>query len=153
MAGASMKIELVTREITAAFKQLRELGGEASLDELFYDIGPDLVRRHTDRAALQIAPDGTPWAPLDENYAARKEKKRPGVPILVFDYHMLGDMFGYQVGGGELAIGTNAIWGATQHFGDDERGIEARPFLGLAPDDVDAILDIAREHLDRAATV
>lgn len=41
------------------------------------------------------------------------------MPKLKFDFHMLGDQFTHQVVGDELLVGTNAKYGAIQHFGGD----------------------------------
>lgn len=81
------------------------------------DIGEYLLRATRDRAARQVAPDGSPWAPLSPSYKKYKDRKRPGVPMLKFDFHMLGDQLAHQVVGDTLFVGTNAPYGAIHQFG------------------------------------
>ena len=44
--------------------------------------------------------------------------------------------------------GTNVVYAATHHFGDEERSIPARPFLGLSADARDAVLQAIVDRLD-----
>ncbi len=49
-----------------------------------------------------------------------------------------------------LEFGTDRKYGATHQLGDQERGIPARPFLGIDDQDRDEILAILRRHLEEA---
>ncbi|MCR6495153.1 phage virion morphogenesis protein [Thermomonas sp. S9] len=71
------------------------------------------------RAARQVAPDGGAWPALSPRYKRRKDKRRPGLPMLKDDAPMLGDGLHYQVppGVGVLYLGTSVRYGAAQHFG------------------------------------
>lgn len=100
------------REATSA------LAGEAAT-LMLSDIGEYLVQATRDRAQREVSPDGTPWAALSPRYKKFKDRKRPGVPKLKFDFHMLGDQFTHQVAGDELLVGTNAKYGAIHQFGGD----------------------------------
>lgn len=146
MAGARIIID--DAEARTAFAQLAALG--ANPRKVLVDIGADQLLRTRERAEQQVDPDGIAWAPLDPIYAARKARKRPGAPILRYDNLMLGAMLTYQVELSSVEVGTNALWGATHQFGDDDRGITSRAFLGLGEDDATAVLDIVTEHLARA---
>lgn len=88
-----------------------------ALQPMLEDIGEYLLRSTRDRAARQVSPDGAPWAPLSPGYRRQKERKRPGVPMLRFDFHMLGDQLAHQVVGDTLLVGTNAPYGAVHQFG------------------------------------
>lgn len=88
-----------------------------ALQPMLADIGEYLLRSTRDRAARQVSPDGVPWAPLSPSYRRQKERKRPGVPMLRFDFHMLGDQLSHQVVGDTLLVGTNAQYGAVHQFG------------------------------------
>ncbi|HCT25284.1 MAG TPA: phage virion morphogenesis protein [Stenotrophomonas sp.] len=88
-----------------------------ALQPMLDDIGEYLLRSTRDRAARQVSPDGAPWAPLSPSYRRYKERKRPGVPMLRFDFHMLGDQLAHQVVGDTLLVGTNAPYGAIHQFG------------------------------------
>jgi len=146
VAGASITIELDDREVRQALDRLVRAG--ADLGRPLHDIGEHLLRSHEERWRRQEGPDGTPWAPLSPRYARRKAKKRPRAGILTFDEHLR--RLHYNVSDATLELGTNLVYGATHQFGAPERGIPARPFLGLADDDEAAILEIIRRHLEEA---
>ena len=56
----------------------------------------------------------------------------------------------YVTGADSMAVGTNEVYGPTHQFGDDNRNIPARPFLGFP--NADDVLDIVENHLHRAAS-
>lgn len=115
MAGA--RIEVTEDTATPALQQaVRGLSGEGKR-LLLEDIGEYLTRVTRERAQREISPEGVPWAPLSPAYRRYKARKRPGVPMLKFDFHMLGDQFSHQVVGDELLVGTNAPYGAAHQFG------------------------------------
>lgn len=84
---------------------------------LLSHIGETVANSTRARADRQVSPDGTPWKALSPAYKRWKNRKRPGVPMLRFDRHMLGDMFAWQVEGDALYVGTNAPYGAAHQFG------------------------------------
>jgi phage gpG-like protein len=53
----------------------------------------------------------------------------------------------YQVSSDGLSFGTDRVYGATHQFGDPERNIPERPFLGVSSDDEREILEILSEYL------
>lgn len=125
--------------------------------ELFQEIGEAMHASWRDRAAEQVGPDGVAWVPLSEEYAAYKEKKRPGVTMLKFDLHMIGDQFAYQVGDAFVDLGTNAPYGAVQQLGGTPdmapgpAAIPARPYLGLSEEDVKTVEEIVADYLNEVA--
>ncbi|MGA7437660.1 MAG: phage virion morphogenesis protein [Luteibacter sp.] len=126
MAGARIEFDANTRDAGAALAAAaRQLGPEGRT-LLLQDIGEYLMSSTRARAAKQVSPDGQAWAALSPRYAAAKAKKRPGLPILRFDNHMIGDQLVSQVEGDTLLHGTNAPYGAINQFGGDIE-IPARP--------------------------
>lgn len=111
------RVEITANSIGPALRSAIEAleGGDRRL--MLEDIGEYIVRATRDRAARQVSPEGTPWAALSPRYRRYKERKRPGVPMLKFDFHMLGDRFFSQVTGDELMVGSTAPQAAIQHFG------------------------------------
>ncbi|MEI2428684.1 phage virion morphogenesis protein [Lysobacter yananisis] len=146
MSGA--RIEFTVDTVTPTLQRaLRGLQGD-SRDLLLNDIGEYLLRSTRERGKTQRSPRGAPWVPLSDEYKKYKTRKRPGVRMLVFDFHMQGDQLAYQVVGDNLFVGTNAVYGARHQFGDDgEGGIPARPWLGLSDDDEEEIALIVDDHL------
>lgn len=113
---AGITLEIVTDDIGPTLERLLSFSARG-LDLALGEIGQYLVEATRTRAALQVGPDGNPWAPLSPRYQKRKDKKRPGVPMLRLDNHMLGDQLSHQVRDNELLVGTNAKYGAIHHFG------------------------------------
>lgn len=144
MAGASIHIDVEynDREIVAALKRLQEIGG--NLDAAFGEIGEYLLESHKQRFEDQVSPDGEPWEPLDPKSVTRK--KRNADKILIEYGHLLGSLH-YNLTSSGLEFGTNLIYGATHQFGDEDRGIRARPFIGISVDDEREIISIIGEHI------
>lgn len=145
MAGARVTVQVDDRHLLEVLGQVDSVLQGDDRELMLADMGEYLLRSTRERAALEVTPDGEPWTPLSPRYAKRKAKTHPGRPMLVLDLHMLGDMLSYQVDGAELAVGTSAIWGATQEFGRD--AIPARPWLGLDEADSSKILSIVEKHI------
>lgn len=147
MSGA--RVEITANTASPALAEAADaLGEDAGL--MLAHIGEHLLRTTRERGVRQVSPTGRPWLPLSPSYKRWKDKVRPGVPKLKFDFHMLGDQLSYQVVGRTLLVGTNAIYGAIHQFGGDP--IPSRPWLGLSIEDEQAILDIAQDHLLGNAT-
>jgi phage virion morphogenesis protein len=111
------RVEITADTASAALSNALDAMQGDGLRLMLEDIGEYVLRSTRDRAAQQKAPDGTAWAPLSPRYKRLKDKKRPGLPMLRFDFHMLGDQLSQQVQGNDLVIGTSAPYGARQHFG------------------------------------
>lgn len=147
MAGASISIDykLPDKEIAARLRALVDAGED--LEPAFIDIGEGLLNSTHDRWDQQVDPEGNPWEPLDPKYQARKEKNAEKVLVLE---GFMRDTLAYNTSSQSMEMGTNLIQGATHQFGDDDRGIPARPFLGLSADDEQMVLDTLMNHFDNA---
>ncbi len=153
MAGARIELDVNTDTAAAALDFVSARLSPEGRKLLLSDIGEYLLRSTRDRGVDQVDPDGNRWRALEPSYARWKKKKRPGVPILKFDNHMLGDQLSWQLDGdAAVLVGTNAIYGAIHQFGsrDPHRGIPARPWLGISDQDADEIVQLTQDHI-RAA--
>jgi len=158
MAGAQIVIDSNAPEISAKLNQLAALYGPEQMRLVYGQMGAYLERSQDDRFALQVDPEGRPWAPLSELTKERKPKNKE--KILQMEGY-LRDSFHYQIAADGLAFGTNDIRAATHQFGakrgafgQDRRGrpipwgdIPAREMLGLSRDDRDELLGILADHL------
>ena len=177
MAGARIVIDSNAPEISAKLNQLAALYGPEQMRLVYGQIGAYLERSLDDRFALQVDPEGRPWAPLSELTKERKPKNKE--KILQMEGY-LRDSFHYQIAADGLAFGTNDIRAATHQFGakmgafgryyqlsrlkyqkNDFRryagmrqghpipwgDIPAREMLGLSRDDRDELLGILADHL------
>jgi phage virion morphogenesis protein len=119
MAGARIELDVNTATAAAALDYVSAKLSPEGQKLLLSDIGEYLLRSTRDRAAQELSPDGQRWRALEPNYAKWKSGKRPGVPILKFDNHMIGDQLSHQVEGDTLLVGTNAPYGAAHQLGAD----------------------------------
>lgn len=150
MAGVNINLDVKDATIQRVLQKLKRFPDEG-VREAFSDLGPHLMASALRRAKAQRSPDNIPWAKLSPRYQARKAKTRGGLGLLVFDRHLLGDRFSYQITGRTLRIGTASVYGATHQFGDTKRNIPARPFIGFSAQDKVDIVDILKEHITRLA--
>lgn len=147
MAGASISIdyEFPDKAVADRLRALVDAGED--LEPAFIDIGEGLLNSTHDRWEQQVDPEGNAWEPLDPKYQARKKKNAD--KILVLEGFMR-DTLAYNTSPRSMEMGTNLIQGATHQFGDEERGIPARPFLGVSEDDEQMIQDILQDHFEEA---
>jgi phage virion morphogenesis protein len=145
MAGARLVIDGSTAPVLAVLNELIRRGQD--LREPFAAVGEYLRRSHDERWARGVDAAGDPWADLNPDYQARKPKHADKVLVLE---GYLRDSLLYQADADSLEFGTNSIYGATHQFGAEERGIPARPFLGLSDEDEAEILAIFSDYFDAA---
>lgn len=148
MAGVLFDAEIDLSEAQAKLARL----STRDLDALSYAIG-SLIEDQTKRriADEKTAPDGTPWAPWSEAYAASLKKPNRVNPrsLLVGEGDLLGSIQNYTTG--EVArVGTNLVYGAIHQFGGEAVGIPipARPYLGLSAENVREIEDLVTDQLE-----
>ena len=83
----------------------------------------------------KTAPDGRRWAAWSAAYAATRG---PGKSLLQSEGDLL-DSIVSDVHDDTAEVGSNLVYAATQQFGDDDRGIPARPYLGISRRDHDEL--------------
>ncbi|WP_064116761.1 phage virion morphogenesis protein [Pseudomonas fluorescens] len=110
MAGTMLDVVIDTTNIGKALGELSERLGD--LTTPLNDIAEYLHQSTDDRFSRQVAPDGTPWAPLAPSTLARKKGGR-----ILRDKGTLQDTMRHSVSNNELAFGTDRIYGAIHQFG------------------------------------
>lgn len=102
------------------------------LPDLLEEIGAEAVSQTQSRIADdKAAPDGVPWTDWSEHYA---ETRHRGQSLLQSEGGLV-DSIQHAVEGREVHVGSNLVYAATHQFGDEDRGIPARPYLGVSRDD------------------
>lgn len=127
--------------------QLRERGSD--LSPAMREIAGHLLDGVAESFASERGPDGQVWTPLKP--ATVRERRRKGYgagPILERSGDLLSRILADWDDSTAVA-GTNVVYAATHHFGDPERGIPARPFLGVSADTRDVVIDAITGHLAR----
>ncbi len=126
MAVSIQVQEQLSKQMNEALKQLHRL--EMPMDVVGQEVLSQTIERITQE---QKAPDGTPWADWSESYQSYKARKRDGGAFLDASGELI-DSLNYEASTNSALVGTNLVYAATHQFGDDERGITARPYLGLS---------------------
>ncbi len=142
MAGSSLRLDFVG--LDEAGQRLGALAAAGQdLTPVFADIGEYLVRTTKERFRDQKDPTGKPWAPLSEDYKARKKRKRDKILTL---FGFLSGSINFRAAPAHLDVGSPMIYAGTHQFGAEKGSfgttskgqpipwgdIPARPFLGLS---------------------
>lgn len=90
------------------------------------------------------APNDEPWPAWSPRYAATRGG---GKSLLRDEGEQLTSIQYLVTGDDALVIGSNLEYAATHQYGDDDRSIPARPYLGLSPDDEQSVEAVALKWL------
>ena len=110
MAGAMLDVAIDASVVGRELDQLIERLG--SLQTPLSDIAEYLHLSVDGRARRQVAPDGSPWAPLSPRTLARKKGNKT-----LRESGALLDTLRHQVSNDELQFGTDRPYGAIHQFG------------------------------------
>ena len=110
MAGSMLEVSVDTSPVGKALDDLMERLGD--LTTPLNDIAEYLHQSTDDRFRQQVAPDGSPWAPLAPSTLARKKGGR-----ILRAKGTLQDTLRHNVSSNELSFGTDRIYGAIHQFG------------------------------------
>ncbi len=110
MAGSMLEVSVDTSLASKALGDLIERLGD--LTTPLNDIAEYLHQSTDDRFRQQVAPDGSPWAPLAPSTLARKKGSR-----ILRAKGTLQDTLRHNVSSNELSFGTDRIYGAIHQFG------------------------------------
>lgn len=145
MTGVSLEYDIsAIRDLNKKIEKLTFVDTHS----LFEEIGAELESQTRRRIAEEKeAPDGQPWPAWSPNYAA---SRHGGQSLLQGEGDLL-DSIQYQVfaDGSGVEWGSNLIYAATHQFGDAERGISQREYLGLSDDNADDIGTIIDDWMER----
>lgn len=110
MAGAMLEVTLDQSQLGKVLDNLAERLG--NLTTPLNDIAEYLHQSTDDRFRQQVAPDGSPWAPLSPSTLARKKGNK-----ILRDKGTLQDTLRHSVSNNELSFGTDRPYGAIHQFG------------------------------------
>lgn len=109
---------------------IKALGEQLGDMEPAWRAAGEAIREHVEqRFQTSTAPDGSPWAELDPDYAERRKPAK----ILIQD-RTLANSIKTQADPRGIAFGHSVIYGDTHQYGDPDRNIPARPFMPVLPD-------------------
>ena len=150
MSGAKFHIKLDDSAATALFDRISQ--GAASALPLFTEIGSALEGTTKDRFRTKTAPDGTPWLELTEGWLQRKRERGFAEGILTMRGDLLNSI-SFEAGADFAQIVAGPTDYALIHQQGGQAGrdratkIDARPYMGLSPEDEAEIREAAEEWL------
>ena len=124
---------------------LRERGG--NLAPAMREIAGHLLDSVNEAFAREASPAGKAWAPLKPATVDDRLRRRYGSGPILKRSGDLGARILADWDKTSAVVGTNVVYAATHHFGDNARGIPARPFLGISDEARDVILQAVADHL------
>jgi len=142
--AAQITVELDTSELGPVISRLTGW----QLDIVADSIGAMLARRAVDRLEYEKrGPKGEVWPAWSEEYARTRHANQS---LLVSNGDMQKSIQHQILGSGSdlvIGVGVYGEYGLTHQFGDESRGIPARPYLGFADDDRQRIEDLITGEL------
>lgn len=117
---------------------------------LLDSLGTEMVSQTRERLLdTKTSADGKPWESWSPDYAQTRHSHHS---LLVSEGN-LDDSIQHLVDTSGVEVGSNLAYAATHQFGDDDRGIVARPYLGISQDNEDELVAVAELWLAEVAGV
>lgn len=111
MAGT----HLTTTVDDAQARAFLQRQANADMADLLPRLGEYLQRSTQGRFKTQTAPDGTPWAPLQQRYARRKKYSKD--KVLTLRGYLRGNIHYQVTAPNTVEVGTNTKYAAVHQFG------------------------------------
>ena len=145
MSGAAISTNLAFEpRLAGRLERLAQLDTAPLLE----GIGAEIESQTRRRIAIdKTSPGGQGWPDWSAEYA---ETRHSGQSLLQGNGHLL-DSITYEVQGDSVLVGSPLIYAATHQFGDPDRGIEQREFLGLEGQDLDDVVGLVDDYLESLA--
>lgn len=142
MTGVALRANLAADPRVARYlDRLAQFDVEPLLEGLGAEVESQTRRRiQSDKAS----PSGEPWQGWSEAYA---ETRHAGQSLLQSLGPLLNSI-SYQVQGNSVLVGSPMVYAASHNFGDPERGIPQREFLGVEGQDFEDLVGICEDYLE-----
>lgn len=145
MTGAAISVDLAfDPRLAGRLERLTRLDIGPLLDGIGAEIESQTRRRIAEDKA---SPSGQGWPDWSAEYAATRHS---GQSLLQGEGHLL-DSITFQVEGDSVLVGSPLVYAATHQFGDPERGIDQREFLGLEGQDYDDVVGMVEDYMEDLA--
>lgn len=123
------QLEAVRRGLEGASKDMKG----AILDAVGAELESSTVRRIDEE---QASPDGQDWPIWSERY---RETRTGQHSLLIGEGALINSITHIVDGRGFIDVGSNLIYAATHQFGDPDRNIPERPYLGVSASDENVV--------------
>ncbi len=136
------------RELETIQAALNKAGGR-SFKPMMESLALEIEEQTRERFETKEGPDG-PWDDWSEKYA---EKKAGSGQSLLRQDNYLEESITHNFSGSngfnaQVSIGSPLIYSATHQYGDDDRGIKARAFLGITAENEADLVLIINDYID-----
>ena len=118
-----------------------------NLEPAMREIAGHLVDSVSESFEGQARPDGAAWEPLADGTVRDRLRRGYGAEPILQRLGNLASRILADWDEGVAVAGTNLVYVATHHLGDERRGIPARPFLGVTEETRSAIIRGLLDHL------
>lgn len=126
----SIELHIDQHELQTLQLKLRDMT-RLDTKPLLHGLAADLESQTRRRIESEkTAASGIPWEALQSTYQEAKTQKSSG-GLLEYTGHLL-DSIRSDLQGNTVEVGSNLVYAATHQFGDPERNIKARPYLGVS---------------------
>lgn len=116
------------------------------LERLLDSVGATLESQTRERLGDDKKdPEGKPWAPWSPDYAER----RPSNGGLLELSGGLIDSIAFETSASAVTLGSNLVYALSHQMGDSDRGIPARPYLGVSDENLEDIGDVVMRFIAR----
>jgi len=147
---ASASFSADTREIKRLAAALKGVTLEAAdRRHLTRALGVELEDQTKERFDRKETPDGDPWKAISEAHQEYLARRFPGAEPPLVVSGGLRDSVESQPSEWVVLTGATKVYAAVHHFGWAEKNIPARPYLGVGPEDEEALAGIVEDFLDR----
>lgn len=145
MSGAVVRAELwADPRLAGRLDRLAQLDTGPLLDAIGAEVETQTRRRiSVDKAS----PAGVPWPDWSAEYA---QTRHSGQALLQSNGHLLSSIT-HNIDGNAVLVGSPLVYAASHQFGDPDRGIPQREFLGLEGQDHDAVVTLIENYLEELA--
>ena len=129
--------------VQRAFLKLGDIDLRAALDR----IGAIVESQTQERIARgKKSPQDENWEPWSDDYAETRSGRHS---LLVGEGDLLRSIEHEVDGADVLLVGSNLVYAGALQFGNEGRGLPARPYIGVSSDDADEIEKAISDWMQR----
>jgi phage virion morphogenesis protein len=139
MAGTYIKLD--ASQVQALARRLASVAlSSAEQTQLMANLGAEIEDQTKERFETKRDPEGNPWKDIAESTKEWYSHEFPGAePPLVREGGLRDSVESRTRGPWAVLVGATKEYAAVHQWGWEARGIEARPYLGLGPQDLAAL--------------
>ncbi len=128
----------------AAFREFFDRAEHIDINDMLEGFSELMVEQTRNRIRYEkTAPDGTPWAPWSEFYARKRQANHS---LLVNSSRLVESIYGSHTAKSARAH-SNLVYANTHQFGNSDKNIPARPFIGLSDENREELREAGIDYL------